>query len=254
LHSFQYFVSWIMRCVTSVSFCIRTNGVLSDRFRPTRGIRQGDPISPYLFLICSEGLSCLLREIVPRHISRGVRVSVHAPWVSHLLFADDCIVFSQASQRGDDRLREILEIYNRGSGQLVNQDKSAIFFCENCSSESKEEFRNRLDIHREALAEKYLGLPTSVGRKTNEVFEYLPTRVKGLIGSWSGREASYAGREILLKSVAQAVPIFSMSCFLSPLDTCKKMRQAIANYWWGSTADNRHMHWLCWERLTRPKC
>ena len=181
-------------------------------------------------------------------------MSVHAPWVSHLLFADDCIVFSEASQRGADRLREILEIYNRGSGQLVNRDKSAIFFSENCSSESKEEFRNHLDIHREALAEKYLGLPTSVGRTTNEVFEYLPTRVKGLIGSWSGREASYAGREILLKSVAQAVPIFSMSCFLSPLDTCKKMRQAIANYWWGSTADNRHMHWLCWERLTRPKC
>ena len=71
------FVSRIMRCVTSVSFCIRTNGVLSDHFRPTRGIRQGDPISPYLFLICSEGLSCLLREIVSRHISRGVRVSVY---------------------------------------------------------------------------------------------------------------------------------------------------------------------------------
>lgn len=67
----------------SMSFCIRTNGVLSEHFRPSSGIRQGDPISPYLFLICSEGLSCLLREIGPWHISRGVRVSVHASWMSH---------------------------------------------------------------------------------------------------------------------------------------------------------------------------
>jgi hypothetical protein len=112
----EEFTSNIMRCVTSVSFCIRTNGVLSECFRPSRGIRQGDPISPYLFLLCSEGLSCLLRGIGPKFISRGVRVGVHAPWISHLLFADDCIVFTEASQRGADRLKNILDIYSKGSG------------------------------------------------------------------------------------------------------------------------------------------
>lgn len=124
----ESFVSLIMRCVTSVSFSIRINGALSDCFRLTRGIRQGDPISPYLFLLCSEGLSCLLKGIGPVHISSGVRVGVHAPWVSHLLFADDCIVFTKASKRGADRLREVLETCNRGTGQLVNRDKSTLFF------------------------------------------------------------------------------------------------------------------------------
>lgn len=94
------FVSLVMRCVTSVSFSIKVNGVLSSGFRPTRGIRQGDPISPYLFLLCEEGLSSLLKSIGPVHLSRGIRVGFHAPWISHLLFADDCIVFSKASQRG----------------------------------------------------------------------------------------------------------------------------------------------------------
>jgi hypothetical protein len=93
------FVSLIMRCVESVSMSVRINGNLTESLRPSRGIRQGDPISPYLFLLCAEGLSCLLKSRGPVYLSRGVRVGVHAPWISHLLFADDCIVFSEASQK-----------------------------------------------------------------------------------------------------------------------------------------------------------
>lgn len=114
----ERFVTKIMRCVTSVSFSVRVNGHLSAPFTPSRGIRLGDPISLYLFLLCSEGLSCLLNSVGPVHLSRGVRVGIHAPWISHLLFADDCIVFSEASRRGASRLDEILDIYSRGSGQF----------------------------------------------------------------------------------------------------------------------------------------
>lgn len=92
----ESFVRIIMRCVTSVSFSVRVNGQLSNPFKPSRGIRQGDPISPYLFLLCAEGLSCLLRVVGLVHLARGVQVGIHAPWISHL-FADDCIVFLEAS-------------------------------------------------------------------------------------------------------------------------------------------------------------
>ena len=106
----------VMRCVTSVTFSVRVNGVFSDCFQPSRGIRQGDPISPYLFLLCAEGLSSMLRSIGPLYVSRGVRVSRHAPWVSHLLFADDCLIFTQASKRGADRVAAILVDYVRITG------------------------------------------------------------------------------------------------------------------------------------------
>jgi hypothetical protein len=153
------FVTLVMRRVTSVSFSIKVNGVLSDTFRPTRGIRQGDPISPYLFILCAEGLSCLLKSTGPVHLSRGVRVGIHGPWVSHLLFADDCIVFSEASQRGAVRIQSIL-----GSGQLVNREKSAVLFSKNCTEQVKTEVRQVLHIETEALADRYLGLPTAAGR------------------------------------------------------------------------------------------
>lgn len=239
----ERFVATIMRCVSTVSFSVRVNGQLSTPFTPSRGIWQGEPISPYLLLLCSEGLSCLLRAVGPMHLSRGVHVGIHAPWISHLLFTDDCIVFSEALRRGADRLHEVLEIYSKGSGQLVNKEKSAIFFSSNCRDENKDEMRAALYIDTEALAEKYLGLPTALGRSTKEAFEYMPTRIKKLIGAWSGKEASAAGREVLLKSVAQAVPTYPMSCFLIPKDTCRKMKTAISNYWWGSSADSKRIHW-----------
>lgn len=81
----------------------------------------------------------------------------------------------------------------------------------------------------------------------------MPTKVKALVGCWSGRQASCAGREILLKSKAQAVVTYPMSCFLLLVKTCKKMKSSIANFWWGGSVDNRRIHWMKWDHLTCPK-
>ena len=81
----ENFVQLIMKCVATVSFRVRVNGRLSETFTPTRGIRQGDPLSPYLFLLCAEGLSSLLKNAGPQFLSKEVRVGIHAPWISHLL-------------------------------------------------------------------------------------------------------------------------------------------------------------------------
>ena len=172
----------VMKCVTTVSFSVRVNGVFSEIFKPSRGIRQGDPISPYLFLLCAEGLSSMIKNIGPRYISRGVRVSRQSPWISHLLFADDCLILTQASKRGADRVASILEDYNRGSGQLVNKSKSAIFFSQNCVQDDKEAVHESLQIPTEALGERYLGLPTACERGAYGVFNFVQERVRGMIG------------------------------------------------------------------------
>ena len=89
---------------------IKMNDLVGEFFNTYRGVRQGDPISPYLFLLCAEGFSSLLRFKGPQHLARGIRVGIHAPWISHLLFADDCLIFTHASVDGADRLQQILEL------------------------------------------------------------------------------------------------------------------------------------------------
>ena len=247
------FTEIIMRCVTSVSFSVVFNGAKQDDFSPSRGLRQGDPISPYLFLLCVEGLSSLLKNSGPRYLAKGIRIGIHAPWVSHLLFADDCIIFSEASKKGADRIQTMIENYNRASGQLVNKQKSSVFFSPNTEHDVKMEVRNSLGIQNEALGAKYLGLPTAVGRSTKEAFEHIPEHVRSLVSGWCEKKLNAAGRDVLLKSVAQAMPIYSMNCFKLSSVTCKKITSSISSYYWGGCPEKRKMHWLNWPNMTRSK-
>ena len=92
----EQWVELIMECVRSVSYKVRFNSQETDVFNPTRGIRQGDPLSPYLFLICAEGLSSLLQYEEEAGGIEGIRVCRNAPSVSHLLFADDSLILMKA--------------------------------------------------------------------------------------------------------------------------------------------------------------
>ncbi|GJN28083.1 hypothetical protein PR202_gb16165 [Eleusine coracana subsp. coracana] len=168
------------------------------------------------------------------------------------MFADDCLVFTQAT-RSADRLALILEDYHKGSGQLVNKGKSAVFFSENCEDEVRLEVMDGLQITIEALGEKYLGLPTAVGKVADGTFSYVADRIRSFVNGWSEKDLSCAAREVLVKANAQAVPTYPMSCFKLPVDVCKRMTSYISNYWWGSAVDSHKIHWQRWSKLTCPK-
>ena len=210
-----------MRLVTSVSFSVLFNGECTESFTPSRGIRQGDPISLYLFLLAAEGLSCLLKARNESSILSGIKVATSALMVSHLLFADDSLLFFRANRESAEEIKEVLNIYCHASGQRVNIYKSSIHFAKGCSQALRGETKDILDVQNEALSEKYLGMPSDVGNCTNGAFKYLRDRVWKRVQGWLELLLSAGGKEVLIKSVAQAVPTFSMSCFKLPRGLCE---------------------------------
>lgn len=108
-------------------------------------------------------------------------------------------------------------------------------------------------IATEALMEKYLGLPTALGRSTDEQFEGIVSSLKKLCKGWTPQLLNSAGREVLVKSVGQAITTFSMSCFRLSKDVCKKITSVLARYWWGGDEKKRKMHWKKWIDIAIPK-
>lgn len=109
-------VNWIMACVTSVRYSVKFNGTLLSSFAPSRGLRQGDPLSPFLFLFVADGLSMLLRERVAQGSISPIQICRRAPGISHLLFADDTLLFFKAEQQQAIAVSEVLSAYAAGTG------------------------------------------------------------------------------------------------------------------------------------------
>jgi hypothetical protein len=109
-------IRWVMACVTTVRYSIRFNGHMLDPFTPTRSLRQGDPLSPYLFLFVADGLSCLIRKEIEDAALQELHICRCAPGVSHLLFADDSLLFFKGSINQATVIKSVLDKYEKGTG------------------------------------------------------------------------------------------------------------------------------------------
>ena len=157
----ERWICHVMKCVTSVNYEIRVNGSPIGSITPTRGIRQGDPLLPYLFLLCAEGLSSLIKASVANGVMKGISVCIEEPKLSHLFFANDSLIFCRASLEDCDELQRVLGVYERASGQYLNQAKTSLFFSKNTSREIQGEIQRRFGAQIIKQHEKYLGLPSS---------------------------------------------------------------------------------------------
>lgn len=115
-----------MRYVTTVTFSTCVSGRPIGHVVPQRGIRQGCPLSPYLLLICSKGLSCLLNNAEANNHITGIQVAWVAPIISHLHFVNDCLIFTRALPEEVSWLKVILETHKRASGQCIDYHKSKL--------------------------------------------------------------------------------------------------------------------------------
>ncbi|XP_027099254.1 uncharacterized protein [Coffea arabica] len=206
-------INWITSCMKSVTYSFNCNGEIKGFVTPGRGIRQGDPLSPYLFLIRSEGFSSLLRKAEGRNEIKGLRISRQGPIITHLFFADDSLIFCKASIHQANEIMKLLKTYEEASGQLINLDKSAIFFSKNMNLEQRKEICSALGGMVEMTQEKYLGLPMVITRTKDQVFGFIRDNIRRKLQDWKNKLLSTASKEVMLKVVSMAMPTYAMFCF-----------------------------------------
>lgn len=149
-------VQWIMACVTTVHYRIKFNGELLQPFYPSRGLCQGDPLSPYLFLLVADSLSKLIKKEENLGRIEGIRICRRAPAISYLLFADDTLLFFKASTDQATNIRNLLNEFESGTGQLVSLGKCSILFSTGVHENVKASICNILHIEKRLLNQSTL--------------------------------------------------------------------------------------------------
>lgn len=239
----------IMHSIRTVSFSILINGQPIDPFHPKRGLRQGDPLSPYLYIICVEVLYGMITKAQQDGLIQGVSIATNAPAISHLLYVDDSIVFCRAKPNEAKTVMDILNHYQEISGQKINLDKSEMIFSPNISQTYKHQIQIYLPIKISDSIQKYLGMPTQFGRSKEQDFHFIMDKIWKKLKGWKEKCLSFEGRGVLIRAVAQAIPTYYMSCFLLPKGLCTKIEKAVCSFWWGTAGDKRKIHWTKKDKL-----
>lgn len=151
---------------------------------PKRELRQGTPLSPYLFIKIAEGLSSLIKATMNGGENHGVANAKDIPNVSHLFFVNDSIFFFKANATEAHCFKNILNSYAKASGQVINLDKSTMGFSEHVGWGVRDIVRGILGVRREGCSGNHLGLPSLVGRNRNEILGFVKDRIINKIHRW----------------------------------------------------------------------
>lgn len=246
-------VDKIMMCVTTVSYSFNINGDRVGRVIPDRGLRQGDSLSPYLFLFCAEGLSHLIQRAEHSKQISKFSLSKGGPPITRLFFANDSILFFKATAQECHIVRMLLDSYARVSGQPINFEKSDLSFSPNANVSLKNYLGQILGVIIVSHHQRYLGLLVFMPRNKVNTFHFLKDRIWKLLQGWKNELFSIGGKEVLIKAIVQAIPCYTMHCSRLPESLVYDLNRLMARFWRGSNGEERKIHWASWAHLCKPK-
>ncbi|KAL0399880.1 UNVERIFIED_CONTAM: Retrovirus-related Pol polyprotein from type-2 retrotransposable element R2DM [Sesamum radiatum] len=249
LHGYGFpppFITWIMECVSTSSFSVALNGSLHGFFPGKRGLRQGDPMSPALFLLSMEYFS----RLVKRRTSDS-EFNFHPKCeklkITHLLFADDLMLFSRGDLPSISILMECLQEFRDVSGLAVNTSKSSIFTA-GIHNDELHGILARTEFVRGAMPVRYLGIPLAAQRLSVSDYSPLVDQIAKSISKWAAKSLSYAGRLELIRSVIQGVECFWLQIFPLPAAVVEKIHRLCRNFLWNSRCAP-----VAWAEICHPK-
>jgi hypothetical protein len=243
----------IMQGISSVKTNVNWHGSRAPYFSPNRGIRQGDPMSPYIFVICMDKLSHLISQSVNKGEWKGIKAGRSGPTISHLMFADDLLLFGEANGDQMNCVMRVLNEFCNISGQKVSIEKTSILFSKNVTLETRATLQLISGFRVTSSLGKYLGVPLNGKAPKREDFHYIITRLQNKLATWKASNLSFAGRVTLAKSVMEAIPIYPMMTTIIPKSIVKEAQRLQRSFIWGDSLGGKHYHAVSWYKVTQPK-
>ncbi|XP_073051343.1 uncharacterized protein [Primulina eburnea] len=244
-------VSMISACISHCHFSVNINGSLTGFFGSTRGLRQGDPLSPLLFILGAEYLSRGLDRLYRQYPAIRYRSGCDLP-LSHLAYADDIIIFATGGTREMKSLMDLLHHYENCSGQLVNAFKSVIILPPRCSGRTRSRLLRITGFGEGHLPIKYLGVPLFRGNRVCSLFDPLVQMVSKKLEGWELKTLSPGSRMTLLRSVLLSVPLYMFQVVQPPLAVMERLEKVFNGFLWGSRPLDKKWHWARWSRACLP--
>jgi len=247
-------IQWIKECISTVSYSIVINNEPHGFFKPSRGLRQGDPLSPYLFTICMDVLAKQLYHLsLNPKAGIGIKIAPAATRVPCLLFADDSLLFCKATTQACRKLKEVLDIFCMQSGQLVNFHKSSILFSTNMRNRDKQAVGGIFNIPHSSSLGQYLGCALFQGRPPPEVFHTLTTKAGAKLDNWRAKCFSKAGRIVLIQSNLESLPTHTMQCYRLPRKITDQLDSINRGFFWKTSQSEKGLPLVAWDKICRPK-
>ena len=245
------FIGWIRECLTGARYSISINGGLVGYFKGKRGIRQGDPLSPYLFVIAMNVLSKLLDAAAKNGVF-SFHPKCHRIQLTHLCFADDLLIFSKGNLDSIMGIQKVLELFFSYSGLQLNNTKTELF-SSGVSWVGLEEMHQNTGFKIGLLPVRYLGVPLVTRRLTKNDCAPLVERITAKIKGWAVKFLSFAGRLQLIQSVLFSVYNYWCRNFMLPKGVLKRINQLCAAFYWNGNDTAAKGARVRWNDVCRPK-
>ena len=219
-------MSWIWPCIITARFSVLVNGVLVGFFPNSKGLRQGDPLSPYLFILGMEVLSILLKRAMIGGFISGCNIKGRegvALSISHLLYADDTIIFCEAKEEQLLYLNWVLLWFEASSGLKINLNKSKLIPVG--AVENMDALVVKLGCWIGHLPTTYLGLPLGATHKSVAIWDNIEEKMHKKLALWKRNFISKGGRITLIKSTLASLPRYQMSIFRIPGAVAKRLEK-----------------------------
>jgi hypothetical protein len=242
--------SWIKHCISSVRFSLLINGTPCGFFGSSHGVRQGDPLSPFLFVLVMEAFSRMISAIFSRGLISGFYVGsreVDQVEVSHLLFVDDTLIFCGADASQIRHLGALLVCFEAVSGLKVNFSKSTLVPVG--SLDDVDRLAGHLGCGTAELPLKYLGLPLGASFKLKAMWRDLEDLMAQRLAPWKRLYLSKGGRVALIKSTLSNLPTYLLSLFPIPADVAKRIEKIQRDFLWGGLNEEVKLHLVDWDTM-----